>query len=89
MTIINWDTRTHALNFNEEIKKVYENEIKKNRKKFTSWIGKISELHYQGNSRLACIYTCKSEILLLSDLCTRIYVLQKHLLQLQKRLKIF
>ena len=48
MTIINWDTRTHALNFNEEIKKVYENEIK-NRKKFTSWIGKISEMHYKGN----------------------------------------
>ena len=87
MTIINWDTRTHALNFNEEIKKVYENEIKKNRKKFTSWIGKISEMHYKGNLDWH-ISTPASRNPFVSDLYKNICI-TKTFIELQKRKKSF
>jgi hypothetical protein len=47
--MIYWDTDDHPCQFNDEVKKIYDNEIKNNRKQFTSWIGKISEKFYKYN----------------------------------------
>lgn len=47
--MINWDTDNHPCQFNDKIKKIYNYEIRNNRKKFTDWIGKISEKFYKFN----------------------------------------
>ena len=47
--MINWDTNINSLQYQDKIKKIYDIEIRKNRKNFTSWIGKISEKYYKDN----------------------------------------
>ena len=47
--MIFWDTGDHPCQFSNEVKKIYDNEIRNNRKQFTSWIGKISEKFYKHN----------------------------------------
>ena len=47
--MINWDTDNHPCQFNDKIKKIYNNEIRNNRKQFTNWIGRISEKFYKNN----------------------------------------
>lgn len=85
MTLINWDIKDHPYKYHQNIKKVYDNEILKNRKKFTSWIGKISEFYFKQNLNWH-ISTPASRNPFVSDLYKNVCV-TKTFLKLQKKIK--
>ena len=85
MTSIKWDIKEHPFKYHHNVKKVYDNEIIRNRKKFTSWIGKISEFYFKQNLNWH-ISTPASRNPFVSDLYKNICV-TKTFLQLQKKIK--
>lgn len=84
MIPISWDTKIHSFKYQKIIKKIYDNEERKNRKKFTSWIGKISEFYFKDNLNWH-ISTPVSRNPFVSDLYKNLCI-TKTFLQLQNKI---